>query len=387
MLRPCLAGLILGTCLMAGQPHQPRLQAWALALDGRGGVVGDLKPGEIQVKVNGKVQPLVEVKTPAQTAEASQSWVLLFEPIRDMTFRAAAMVAAADFLTKIPEGDRVFLVARGKDSLESLMPGFSTRRGLWAEALAKVPNMLPEKLVGSPKETLQGAGFQAAFTDGSDGAPGQEALNALLARFGSGTPGWAGGSNDVKGVRIIDRLNLNQQQYVMGLVASVIRESKALASVIDLIAPVPGQKHFVVFSRCEADDLAHPDVRKAVTQVFKREVGDGGGPAETAMLASREIVLLQSDLKMRAVRAGVSLFSVAGAGQTMLGFLGAIAPSTGGFAFPFNHGVESRFGSSIQVFGSRYLVQWSEEGTPSVPASLEISSSRKDVRMIAQDQR
>jgi hypothetical protein len=109
--RWCTA-LILGTGLIAGQPSQPRNQAWVLALDGRGAMVGDLKPEEIRVKVDGKDRAVVQVKTPAQTADASQSWVLVFEPIRDITFRAAAFVAAADFLTKVPEGDRVCIVAR-----------------------------------------------------------------------------------------------------------------------------------------------------------------------------------------------------------------------------------------------------------------------------------
>ncbi|MDR3682167.1 MAG: hypothetical protein P4L11_00455 [Geothrix sp.] len=376
-------GLILGAALMAGQPVPSQAQAWVLALDARGGLVGDLKPEEFRVKVDGKDRRVVQVKTPAQTADESQSWVLVFEPIRDMNFRAAAFVAAADFLTKVPEGDRVLIVARGKDSLESLLPGFSARRGLWAEALAKVPAMLPEKLLGTSKETLQGAGFQPMFTDASDGAPGQEALNTLLARFTGGPRGWAMGTIDVKGVSVLDRLNLDQQQYVMGLVATVKRESKVLASILDQVAPVSGQKHVIVFSRCESDDLSHPDVRKAMLQTFKRVEGDAGGPAETATLATREVLQLQAEIKRRAVLAGVTLFSVAGAGQTVVGHIGAIAPATGGFAFPFNSGMETQFGRSIQVFGSRYLVQWSEEVTPMASSSLEISTSRKDMRVIA----
>ncbi len=144
MFHRCCFGMILGMSLLAGQPSQPRNQAWVLALDGRGALVGDLKVEEFRVKVAGKPRTLAQVKTPAQTADAAQSWVLVFEPIRDTNMRAAAFVAAADFLTKVPDGDRVFIVARGKDTLESLMPGFSLRRGLWAEALAKVPAMLPE---------------------------------------------------------------------------------------------------------------------------------------------------------------------------------------------------------------------------------------------------
>lgn len=377
-------GLILGAGLMAGQPSQPRTQAWVLVLDGRGGVVGDLKPEEFQVKVEGKPRPLVQVKTPAQTADAFQSWVLVFQPIRDTNLRATAFVAAADFLTKVPEGDRVIIVARGKDSLESLMPGFSVRRGLWAEALAKVPDMLPEGLVGMPKETLQGAGFQAAFTDVSDGAPGQEALTALLARFKTGAPGWAKGTNDQRGINVLDRLNFNNPMFVTGLIATITRESKALGSIFDLVAPVQGQKHVIVFSRCESDDMSHPNVKRAMNQNFNREKGDAGGPAESATLATRDMTILQTDLKAKAVAAGVTLYSVAGPGQNVMGHIGTIAPATGGFAFPLSSGMEAQFGQGIQVFGSRYLVQWTEDGTARGPGSLDISTTRKDLKVIAQ---
>lgn len=380
-------GLILGMSLLAGQPTQPRNQAWVLALDARGNLVGDLKPEEFRVKLDGKPRTLVQVKTPAQTADAAQSWVLVFEPIRDTNMRATAFVAAADFLTKVPDGDRVFIVARGKDSLESLMPGFSLRRGLWAEALAKVPDLLPESLVGMSKETLQGGGFQAGFTDASDGAPGQEALTALLARFRSGAPGWAKGTIDQRGVNVLDRLNLNSPGFVSGLLATVARESKVLGGLLDQLAPVTGQKHLIVFSRCETDDLSHPNVKRAANQNFKREKGDMGGPAEAASLATRDMSLLQADLKAKAVAAGVTLYSVAGAGQNVMGHIGAIAPATGGFAFPLNAGVEAQFGQGIQVFGSRYLVQWSEESAPGSPVALDITTTRKDTKVVVQSLR
>jgi hypothetical protein len=384
MIHRWYIGLILGMALVAGPPSQLRTQAWVLALDGRGGMVGDLKPEEFRVKVDGQVRPLVAVKTPAQTADAAQSWVLVFEPIRDLNYRAAAFLAAADFLTKVPEGDRVFIVARGKDSLESLMPGFSLRRGLWAEAMAKLPDLLPEGLVGISKEVLQGAGFQATFSDASDGAPGQDALNALLGRFKAGAPGWAKGTNDLKGIKVLDRLNFDNPMFVRGLIGTITKESRVLGSIFDLAAPVPGQKHVVVFSRCEADDMAHPEINRAMNKKFKRTADDNGGPAESAAFAHRDMTLLQAELKAKAIADGVTLYSVAGSGQNVTGHIGAIAPDTGGFVFALSTGIELQFGQAIQVFGSRYLVQWTEEGTPSGPVSLDISTTRKDVKVISQ---
>lgn len=380
-------GIFLGLGLLAGPPAQGQQQAWVLALDGRGGMVGDLKPDELQVKVEGKVRPVLQVKTPAQMADAAQSWVLVFEPIRDMNMRALAFVAAADFLTKVPEGDRVLVVARGKDSLESLMPGFSARRGLWAEALAKVPDLLPEALTGTSKDSLQGAGFDPAFTDLSDGAPGQDALLALHARFRAGAPGWAKGTNDARGVNVLDRLNFNNPMLVTSMLGAILRESRALESLLDQLKPMAGQKHLIVFSRYEADDLCHPNVKRAMTQTFKRETGDNGGPAESASLATRDMTLLQAQLKARAVASGVTVYSVAGAGQNALGLYGPVASATGGFVFPLSSGLDTQFGQGIQVFGSRYLVQWQDDPAAAGPGSLDITTTRKGVRLVAQTSR
>lgn len=383
-------GLILGAGLVAAPPAPVRTQAWVLALDGQGGMVGDLKPGDLEVKVGGKVRPVVELRTPAQTADAAQSWVLVFEPIRDTAMRAIAFTAAADFLTRVPEGDRVLIIARGKDSLESLMPGFSLRRSLWAEALAKVPDLLPESLVGSPQETLQGAGFNAAYADASDTPAGQEALTALLNRFRSGTPAWAKGTTDQRGINVLDRLNFNNPMLVAGMLATISREMKALESVMAHVAPLAGQKHMVVFSRCESDDMAHPSVKRAATQSFKRERGDGGGPAESATLANRDMTILQMSVKAKAVASGVTLYSVAGAGQNILGSIGNITTATGGFAFPLGNGLDAQFGQGIQVFGSRYLLRWADDGataaSPAASPALEITVKRKGVKVLAQAQ-
>lgn len=383
MFRHLCIGMILGAVLVAGQPS-PRTQAWVLALDERGGLVGDLKVGEFRIQVDGKPRPVVQVKTPAQTQDASQSWVLVFEPIRGAGHRATAFLAAADFLTRVPGGDRVLIVARGRDSLESLMPGFSVRRALWAETLAKVPDLLPEGLVGSPKETLQGGGFKVDFRDEPDGDGGQDALIALQTRLRTAPSGWAKGTNDQRGVNPLERLNFNSPSFVTSMLATISREAKALESLLELVSEVPGQKHVVVFSRCESDDMAHPMVKRAMTQNFRRERGDAGGPAESATLATRDMTILQTSLKAKAAATGTTLYSVAGTGQNVMGHVGAVAPATGGYAFPLTAGVEAQFGQRIQMFGSRYLVQWSEEAVPEKPAPLEVGTARKGVKLFAQ---
>lgn len=381
-------GLFLGLALAAGQPAPSSgPHAWVLALDATGGVVTDLKPAEFQVKVQGKACPVVGVKSPAETATAAQSWILVFEPIRDLAHRALAFAAAADVLVKVPQGDRVLIVARGKDSLESLMPGLSVNRTAWAEALAKVPAMLPESLTGMPKEAVQGAGFQIGFKDAPDDARGQDALLALQSRFTVNAPAWAGGTNEQRGISVLARLNFNDPMFVRQQVAAIKREMATLESLFGQLGSVDGQKHVLVFSRDEADDMSHPGVKRAMSQSFRRERGDAGGPAESATYATGEMALLQEEVKAKAVAAGLTLYSVAGAGQNVLGLVGAIAPGTGGFSFPLAPGVEGRLGQSLQAFGSRYLVQWQPDAAGNQPVGLEISTSRKGLKILAQDLR
>lgn len=120
---------------------------------------------------------------------------------------------------------------------------------------------------------------------------------------------------------------------------------------------------------------------------FQRQTGDQGGPRESAELATGEMTLRQAALKERAAATGVTLFSMAGSGQNFLGFVGAIAPATGGFSFPLTSGVETHFGQNLQIFGARYLVQWREESAPSKPCFLELTTTRADVKLFVRSVR
>jgi len=377
-------GLAIG--LVAGQPVSTRSQIWAMAMDARGGVVGDLRPDEIELRIGGKVRPVLELKRPDQLLDAPQSWVLVFEPIRDSATRAISFTAAADFLIKVPEGDRVFIVARGKDTLESLMPGFSADRAVWAKAMAAVPGMLPESLTGIPTGRLGGQGFDPALKPSVIAAQGQDQLSALFQKFKSGGISWAGGTSDQKGRTALDRLNLNDSMLVSSLVQITGREMKTLEALLDGLSVVPGQKHMIVFSRCEADDLVHPSIRAAMNQKFQRTKGDLGGPAETATLAVRDVTIQQMQVKEKAIRAGVMLYSVAGSGPNIVGNMGNIALDTGGFSFPLRSELEFQFGQGIQVFSSRYLLRWSDEGQPAQLSPVNITVKRKGVRVIAPTQ-
>ena len=131
-------------------------------------------------------------------------------------------------------------------------------------------------------------------------------------------------------------------------------------------------------------DLSSPEIRKAMSTKFKREKGDSGGPAEAAVLIHRDMIIYQNQLKERAVVDGLTVYSVAGTGQNVIGHLGNVAPGTGGYIFPLSGGLELSFGQAIQLFGSRYLVQWQEDAPAADPAEVVLSSTRKGVKLIAQ---
>jgi hypothetical protein len=82
--------------------------------------------------------------------------------------------------------------------------------------------------------------------------------------------------------------------------------------------------------------------------------------------------------------AGTTLYSVAGSGQNVAGRLGSVAPITGGFVFPMNAGLEHNFGQGIQILGSRYLLQWNEDSSPAGSVSMDISTTRKGVKLVGQ---
>ena len=130
--------------------------------------------------------------------------------------------------------------------------------------------------------------------------------------------------------------------------------------------------------------MSSPEIRKAMVSKFTREKGDAGGPREAATLIHRDMTITQTELKNRAVAAGITLYSVAGSGQNVAGHVGTVAPVTGGFVFPMNSGLEQNFGQAIQMFGSRYLLQWNEDSSPTGTVSMDISTTRKGVKLVGQ---
>ncbi len=395
--RACFVTLA-GVALFAGDVQGPRHQAWVLVLDSKGNVVPDLKANEFQVKVAGADCPVVKLQNPGETGTMAQSWILVFEPIRDMRFRAQAFAAASDFLSQLPEGDRALVIVRSPAEFQSLMPGLTAKRADWAQAMRQVPDLVPEKLMGSPDPAIKGKGFDPAYTAASDGVPGQNAILVVMKAFQAdkadkGT--LSKGTMEQRGMGAIQRLNFADPTGVSTQVKAIGMDVKGLEAIMQALASIPGQKHMIVFSRNEMDDMTNPAIKRSGGDDIRNPTRDvmGGGnigsayQAETASKASGEMIVYQSSLKAKALASGVTLYSVAGQGQDFKGNVGFIAAATGGFGFTFGPNMGIQFAQGIQAFGSRYLLDWSESGDAKSGASLSITTTRKGLKVIAQTER
>jgi hypothetical protein len=190
---------------------------------------------------------------------------------------------------------------------------------------------------------------------------------------------------------------------------------RALGVLFLALAAQAENPQVVLFSRFEADDIASPEMANLTTQFsgqvddsnsdhdgiykwassaggdgtstignFQRMKGDNGGPAEFAALAVRDTTQARETLKNVIGHSGITLHSVAGTSPGFLGNLGRISQETGGYAFPFNSTMVARLASTLQSFNARYELTWAGgDLSPAKPSSLDISVTRKDVKLFA----
>jgi len=383
-------GFALALILSSAQAQtRPTRTAWVLARDQKGRPVQDLAKKEWKITAGGKTVELLRAETPEETGTLCHSWALVFEPIREPAYRITAFQAAAQFLVNLPEGDRILIAARTKTGLTQLTPGLTTDRLAWAKALEE----LPEKLCSVFEGT---AGARDAALDDLKvpmaTPPQQEAFVASLKAFLAGLPKTVPaspyGKPEPKGVRPIERLQFGSQTAVRAGLKVVSAEMDSLAHLLETLGKLPAPSHCIVFSRNDADDYTHPSVRASMKGGFQRSQGDEGGPQESAELAFREMTLSQATVRQAAVRAGITLHSIAGSGGQFFGNLGPTAEATGGIALSFDGALPVRLGQSLQTYGSRYRLTWEEGGEASAsPQALSISTSREGISLVVPRER
>lgn len=382
----------LTTFLPAQEAAQVHHQAWVLALGAKGSIPSDIKIGEWKVEVGGQSVPLKRVDSPEVTGTLFQNWALVFEPILGPSYRANAFQSTAEFLLKLPDGDRVIFIARTKEGLVPLTPGLTSNPIDWQKALEQLPSVLGMTFEGTPGALAPSLANLAEPAAQVVPTSSRDAFAVFVKTYLNTLPKTAEagpyGKPEPRGMKIIERLGFDSPTEARGKLKVVLDEMKALERIFSSLGKLKDPTHCVVFSRSEADDFSHPSVKAAIGGKFARTPDDQGGPAEAAEIANREIKLAQAAVRKSAVLSGITLYSVAGTSIAIRGNLAAEAEATGGFAFYFDNQLPDRFGSSILAFSSRYRLLWDEPaGAAPSPKNLAIHTTRSGIKLISPTQR
>lgn len=381
--------LMLSLAMSAGGPEAPSFRI--LPLDTKtGAALQDLKPEELRVKLGGETRKVTRVDPPK--AEVPVRWILLFEPIRETSYRGLAFLAAAEFLRQLPEGDEVLLVAREKELYRPLGTRFSLNKETLAQQFLTLPDRVPEFLNTPCKSELQAIDGGPAEAAG-DITKGNRAFEAIVQRISTNAQKFAKGLNDPKGSKGMDRTLWTPAAEIIR-----VEMTKSFPAFVDQLAALPGDKHLVIFSRNEADELTRPDFlnagwTKQQVRPDPRKLGEARNagnyvdtPNDNATTAAREVLTSRETLKERVSRHDLMIHSVAGVGQNIIGFMGDVAPITGGQVFTFINGLEQTLPGAL--LGYRDCLQVTLEGsTGSKPSKLEIEVTRGNVKLIHPKQR
>lgn len=378
----CLASALIGLGLAGADSGALHLRA--LPLDAKG-VVGDLAPGDWKVMVGGKDVKVVAQRTPAQLGQEGQKWVFVLLPVRGPEFRLLAVQSIATFLATLPPSDAVLVVARTAKGMECLTPGFTIRPSLWVKALDTALTVLPGKLTGSVESTftLPSAGVEKP----EEMAPLQAFLKTLPDR-----------KLEKRGEDVISgRTSVIQAYSVDGLGSSaktVTLTMDAVDKVLESLVPVAGEKHVVVFSRNEIDDLSNPVWAQKVSTMrsgglgveSKMNIVPGRDVQNTKLqteMMIRDVTLARVAMKNVAAKVGVTVHSVGGVGETYTGGFGEVALGSGGSNFRMENELPNRLAQNLNLWATRYDLTVDLPAEASRPAKIQVETTRKGIKLFA----
>jgi|GEM_PF-2946864 len=382
-IRMCSVILFLGfSVLHAEVPSALKLKALAL---GERGVVGDLAIGEWKVKVGGRDAQVLSERTPKDLGKEGQKWAFIFLPVWDPEFRRMAIRSVATFMNTLPATDSALVVVATANGLECFTPGFTTRPSLWAKALDRAVEELPARFLGKADTALPLPPSPTAEKE-----EGIEPIQALLASLSARKMDQR--ADDVSNQRktIIDKYSI---ESLPGYAKTVAATLVSLGELSKALAQEPGEKHLVVFSRNEIDDLANPVWARKVSQM-----SSGGLRTKAAdeVIARRDVLnnKLQTEMMMRDVtlariafcdrltQLGLTLHCVGGAG----GYTGAFAEAsqaTGGFQYRFDDDLPTRLSQLLPQWAMRYELEVELPAGASRPVKVLVETTRKNIRLYA----
>ena len=380
----CFASALI--CLgLAGAEGPDGLRLKVLPLDAKG-VVGDLQPADWKVQIAGKDAVVLAQRTPDQMSKEGQKWIFVLLPIRDQDFRQLMLHAIATFMATLPPSDAVLVVLKSPKGMECLTPGFTSRPSLWAKALdAAVTGLhgglkgdseaafsLPVSPMGEPKEDMTAI---HAFLKALPGKQMEKRSEDQISRRKS----------------VIDSYGVDSLGSLTKMVTGVLGSVEKMAG---LLAQVPGEKHLIILSRNEIDDLANPVWGQKVARM---SAGGTGPLARNEVMAGRDVMntRLQTELMIRDVslaRAalrdtiaglGLTVHSVGGSGLNYTGAFEDVAVATGGHAFRMENDLPGRLTSNLNVWTARYELEVVLPKGTYRPAKVSVETTRKGLKLFA----
>lgn len=399
-LNACLTTLLVAASpLPAGEPMHLR----ALAFKADGSLAADLKASDWKASVGGADVRIVGMAGPAEVSKAPISWAFVLLPIQNPDLRKLTLVSIARFMETLPASDRVMVAAWSPKGLVAMTPGFTTRPSLWAAALGKLVDDLHEKLEGNPAGP-----FSLPPNPAGEAEETTEPVRAFAARAEGlafqRLPG------DARSHRTI--LDDYQPSTLGGWSKTVQDALVNLESLALALQGLPGEKHVIVFSRNEIDDLAHPiwaqsAARSGSMGAKGTNLGQGvfGGPMDPNNLGSRpapgaegnpllQVQLMMSEVKLARLkvqdafaREGLVLHNVASQSTGYDGALGEAVYASGGHTFRFTNDLPKALIAGLGLWTQCYRLDAEAPAGLEHPAKVSVSTNRKDVKIIAPGQR
>jgi hypothetical protein len=338
------------------------------------GVVEDLAMADWKIEVNGKAGKVLAQQVPAQMGKLGQRWAFILMPVRGPEFRAMALETIATFMTSLPASDSVLVVFRTAKGLECLTPGFTTRPSLWAKALDTLAKDLGGTLKGSPDQKVV-----LPASPSGEKEEGMEPVTAFLTRLAKTTMEKRSEDASTPGLGIMDTYPTS----ALGTFgAATVRELANLEQLAQDIAQVAGEKHLVLFSRNEIDDMANPVWGRMVGANNARGNSTSNGIMQAEAMI-RDVTLAQEALKKRLTGLGLDLHSVATPGASYSGAFGMMAQATGGNNYAFNADLAKRLPQLLPLWAMRYQLAVALPAGSPRPSTISIDSPRKGVKLFA----
>lgn len=387
LARHLAAAALCVSALTAADPGT--LQVKILAMNEKG-VVGDIGPQDWKLQVGGKDAKVLAQRSPAEVSKEGQKWAFVLLPMRGSDIRALSIQAIAEFMKDLPPSDSVLLVMRSSKGLECLTPGFTTRPSLWAAGLKRAYQELPTRLAGNAPPT-----FVLPPPPANEAGEGMEPVLAFLKELAAAPPQRSADEVAGRARSIMEDYPTNE----LGGVTKMAQEALlSLENLGEAVAKVGGEKHLVVFSRNEVDDLANPVWARSVSSMAGgglKDQGSRGGkplglgtdpnaeynPKVHTTLMIKDMVLALESLKAKYANLGMTLHSVGGSTAAYGGALSAIAMNTGGFSFRFGTTLVPQFAQLLPLWASRYELSVAVPGGQARPASIDVSLPRKGLNL------